>query len=223
MRKFLIFIFVSLFLFESDHLVFAVHNFRDVSNDHWAHEYVSSLADDGVLDASKENYRPDEPLNRAELTKLLVELTTGLMENLPPAPNFSDAQPGQWYHPYVETAYALEFVSGYKDSQGNITGFFGPGDLVTRAEASKMVTIALGIPVEDGPDTPFTDVPKNAWFTPYITAAYNWDIVQGYKNANGEYIGKFGPNDTVTRAQIAKMIVKAQEAYAPKYYDDVDS
>lgn len=204
-----------LFLLQSEWLK-ADHNFADVGADHWAHAYIDSLASDGVLDASKNTYRPEDPLNRAELVKLLVEFTTGLMDPTPTSLNFKDVQAGQWYHPYIETAYILEFVSGYKDANGNLTGVFGPADLVTRAEACKMVLTALGIPVEEVQRSAFKDVSLEVWYTPYVMAANEWGVVQGYRDASGELTGRFGPNDRVTRAQIAKMIIEAQNSSGPQ-------
>lgn len=207
---------ILLFFWGQVELMRANHNFRDVGADHWAHAYIASLASDGVLDASKDTYRPEDPLNRAELVKLLVEFTTGLMDPTPTSLTFKDVLPGQWYHPYIETAFILEFVSGYKDANGNLTGMFGPADLVTRAEACKMVLTALGIPVEAVQRSVFKDVSLEAWYTPYVIAANEWGVVQGYRDSSGELTGRFGPNDRVTRAQIAKMIIEAQNSSGPQ-------
>lgn len=54
---------------------------------------------------------------------------------------------------------------------------------------------------------PFHDVPRDAWFRNYINHLVKEGIVSGYKNAEGQLTDYFGPADTVTYAQIAKMAV----------------
>lgn len=56
---------------------------------------------------------------------------------------FSDVEKTSAYAPAVARAAADGVVSGYTDAEGNLTGTFGPTNHVTRAEFSKIVTIAL--------------------------------------------------------------------------------
>lgn len=71
-----------------------------------------------------------------------------------------------------------------------------------RTEA--FVTIqAMGAPIT------LSDVPRDAWFAPYIRAIADRGLVTGYKDEAGIPTGKFGPGDNVTIEQMAKVVVSA--------------
>lgn len=55
----------------------------------------------------------------------------------------------------------------------------------------------------------FTDVPKDAWFAPYIWRVNQRSLMAGYKNADGSLTGFFGPERPVS---VAELIVLAQRA-----------
>lgn len=187
----------------------SAQTFDDVPQSHWAYAFVEQLVEDGVIDAN-DNYRPDDNLNRAELVKIAIEATTGIQSDLiPESPTFDDVPTTVWYYEYVETAAALGIVAGYNDASGNPTGNFGPGDTVNRAAATKILVNAYGIPTTLDPDAPFVDVDSDAWFYDFVTTAYNQSIIDGYKDADGELTGYFGPGDPVTRAQVAKLSVNS--------------
>ncbi|MSR87085.1 S-layer homology domain-containing protein [Candidatus Peribacteria bacterium] len=56
-----------------------------------------------------------------------------------------------------------------------------------------------------GRTTTFKDVPADAWFAPYISTITDRGIMTGYTDAKGIVLGKFGPGDAVTVAQLAKI------------------
>ena len=200
----------------------SAQTFNDVSPSHWAYDYVEQLVTDGVIDAN-DNYRPDDNLNRAELVKIAVEATTGIQTDLIPAtPTFDDVSADAWYYQYVETAAALGIVEGYKDASGNLTGLFGPSDMVNRAAATKILVNAYGVPTDTDPAGIFSDVEDGAWYYEYVTTAYNQSIIDGYKNTGGELTGLFGPGDPVTRAQVAKLAVNSQTPTERVVTDDED-
>ena len=176
--------------------------FSDVDSSNWAYSYVEQLVEDGVVD-SADNFRPNDNLNRAELVKIALK-AAGIEIDTEDAPSFSDVAANAWYYPYVATAAKLGIVGGYTNANGTATGQFGPADLVNRAAATKILINAYGIAFDLTPASTFSDVQDaTAWFYPYVVTAYNQSIVDGYAN------GKFGPNDAVTRAQIAKITVNA--------------
>jgi hypothetical protein len=55
------------------------------------------------------------------------------------AANFLDVPADAWFFEYVEKVYTKGIVGGYKDQNGNITGYYGPVDPVTVGQAAKMV------------------------------------------------------------------------------------
>ena len=67
-------------------------------------------------------------------------------------------------------------------------------------ESQKTITVGAGKSTIN-----FTDVPQQAWFAPYVFTAAKTGIISGYKNEYGEAMGKFGPENLVTVAELAKM------------------
>jgi hypothetical protein len=55
----------------------------------------------------------------------------------------------------------------------------------------------------------FSDVRRDAWYAPYVREIAELNIVSGYRDANGEPLGKFGPADNVTVEQMAKVVLGA--------------
>jgi hypothetical protein len=87
-------------------------------------------------------------------------------------------------------------VSGYAD------GTFRPDNPTTRAQLAKMLVLSQGWDLLN-PDVPsFADVNRSHLFYRYIETAYAHGVFDGY-GAN------FRPDNYVTRAQVAKMLVLA--------------
>lgn len=60
----------------------------------------------------------------------------------------------------------------------------------------------------DGVPVVFGDVPKVAWFAPYVRSVTEQGIVSGYREADGTLKGLFGPADALTIEQLAKIAVQ---------------
>jgi|CXWL01.1.fsa_nt_gi hypothetical protein len=58
----------------------------------------------------------------------------------------------------------------------------------------------------------FDDVNDSDWFSPYVATVSGWGVVSGYKDAEGNPLGKFGPANSVTVAELLKMSFKAAQA-----------
>ena len=114
-----------------------------------------------------------------------------------------DVAPGDWFYTYVRYMFCEGIVSGYPD------GTFRPYASTTRGQTSKIVTLAFGFEIntEGGPH--FSDVGETSAFYPYIETLYNLDVVGGYGD------GSFGPNNAITRGQIAKVVVGAAAVADP--------
>lgn len=118
------------------------------------------------------------------------------------AATFTDVQPSDWFYNDVEQLAS----SGVLNIS---TGTFRPGDLVNRAEMAKLAVEAFKYPLEN-PDTPtFKDVPKTAWFYPYVETAVKNGIIGGYLDGTGMPTGNYGPADPLTREQAIKIVVMA--------------
>ena len=112
-------------------------------------------------------------------------------------PTFNDVPAGHWANPYVTDLACRDVISGYAD------GTFRPQNSVTRGQLVKMVAIAEGYTLINPLTPQFSDVGRDHIFYRYIETAVSRRIVTGYSD------NTFRPDDPVTRAQIAKIVVRA--------------
>jgi hypothetical protein len=181
------------------------------------------------------------------------------------APIFRDIHSEDWFTPYISSLADWGVISGYRDSQGRLTGEFRPGNAVTVAEVLKMALEAANVDevtCGDSPQHPqalshwakfyvacaeslgmrlflpevaanldreakraevvvivhdafredvlplfssFTDTVGHPFEADIAFAAFN-GIVSGDTDERGVPMGTFRPNDSVNRAESAKMI-----------------
>lgn len=172
--------------------------FNDTAG-HWAEGYINTLYESDVVGGKSEGiFEPNGNITRAELTKIAI-LAFGYSVNTTVQEHpFSDVPRNSWFAPYVEEAKRVEIVEGYP------SGGFGPHDFITRAAALKIILGAAELDTT-GSVAVFNDVPLDAWFAEYVGYAQNNDIVGGYGD------GIFGPGRSITRAEVAKIVVKVLE------------
>ena len=60
--------------------------------------------------------------------------------------------------------------------------------------------------------TRFSDVSVSSWYAEYVVEAVDQELVEGYSDESGEATGEYGPNDKVTRAQVATILYRASDA-----------
>jgi hypothetical protein len=169
--------------------------FTDIKG-HWAEGYIDQIFTKGIANGkAADKFDPNANITRAELTKIALKAFGHEVGDSQPAENpFADVPKGEWYGAYVALAKELNIVSGFTDG-------FHPNEPITRASALKILLIASGLDIADG-TTDFTDVPADAWFTKYVAFAKANDIVGGYSD------NTFRPDALITRAEVAKIVVK---------------
>lgn len=86
--------------------------------------------------------------------------------------------------------------------EGTGSSMFSPDRDITRAEFAAIVVRGLGLKLDKG-TTPFTDVAASDWYAGAVNAAYEYGLIDGFKD------GKFRPNDKITREQALLIIAKA--------------
>ncbi len=179
------------------------HAFDDVAAGSWYEEAIGALVGRGVIGTRSRFFRPQDGTARGELAKMLVILR-GVEPPRVSVSIFTDVHPGMWYGPYMEAAARKGWVKGYGNCMGKAFCFTHPTRTVTRAEAATMIARAYGIPA--GTNAPeFADVPARAWFAPAIDAVAARCILRG-----DDATGHARPHDTVTRAEIAVMLERAE-------------
>lgn len=57
----------------------------------------------------------------------------------------------------------------------------------------------------------FSDIAGGAWYERYVQNVAEWGIVSGYKDAEGRSLGRYGPGDPVTIAQMLKIALEAAQ------------
>jgi len=174
--------------------------FSDVPTDAWYAQCVAKLADRGIVSSgNSQSFRAEMPVNRAEFMKLILEAYYPLAAKYKPVSCYSDVT-SDWYNPYVCYAKSKAFVIGYDGGKA-----FHPAQSITRAESISILDRILNIPVVPGVNTGFNDV-YDQWQKDVIQGAVKLKLVNGYSST------KFGPNDTLQRAQAAKIICNAIES-----------
>ncbi len=107
---------------------------------------------------------------------------------------FGDVTVNDWF------AYPVAYVHGHDIMEGTEAYKFSPHGSLTRAMVAQIVYNMEGQPAAGR--NAFTDVPAAAWYA----AAVNWaaaaNIVNGYEN------GRFAPNESVTREQLASILYR---------------
>ena len=105
---------------------------------------------------------------------------------------FTDLAEGAWYTDAVAYAYGSGLMSGLSNTS------FGPNSVTTRAQIVTILYRLAGSP--GGGSSRFRDVPGGQWYSTPVAWATEKGIVSGYSD------GRFGPNDPITREQMALML-----------------
>ena len=155
------------------------------TNDHYS--YLIGYSDGTV--------RPNGKITRAEVATIFFRLLDDdtrakywSSEN-----NFSDVSADKWYNNAVSTLSRMGVIGGYAD------GTFCPDAPISRAEFAK---IAVSFTQNNGSAVYnyFTDVKTTDWFAPYVTAAKDAGLIEGYSD------GSFKPESKITRAEACAIV-----------------
>ena len=134
-------------------------------------------------------------------SKVTVEavFTAAKVEGLP----FTDVTSGDWFYDAVAYVYDKGMMEGTTDTT------FAPTMNLTRSMIAQVL-----YNLEERPEAPgaagFTDVAAGAWYADAVNWAAARGIVKGYDT------GAFGPEDSVTREQLAAILYRYAQA---KGYD----
>ncbi len=124
-----------------------------------------------------------------------------------PENEFSDIA-GHWAEDSIIELAGRGLINGFDD------GTFRPEEAVTRAQFTKMLVDLMGLNTNTVLRI-FEDVPTNAWYAPYVTAAYAEGIALG----DGAY---FRPDSSITREEMAVMAARCVQISATGMMDFTD-
>ena len=121
-----------------------------------------------------------------------VEVRAVFTGDDPVALPFTDVKEGVWFHDAVEYAYENGLMSGVSATS------FGP-DLPTSRGMIVAILYRLAGSPASGPSS-FTDVADGQYYAKAVSWAAANGVVNGYGN------GRFGPDDPITREQMAVIL-----------------
>lgn len=178
---------------------FAQSRFTDVPSDHWAKDFIESLAAQGIIAGFPDGtFRPNTPVTRAQFAAMLQQAFDRPAIRNPVS--FLDVPAGSWAAPAINEAYATGFMTGYP---GNV---FNPSQNIPRVQV--LVALANGLNYTpsnlsalqiyaDAEAIP--DYARNS-----IAAATDKRLVVNYPS-----LQFLNPNQLATRAEVAAFIYQA--------------
>lgn len=108
---------------------------------------------------------------------------------------FADVKSGDWFYEDVQYVYSKGMMVGTKEDQ------FTPHATTTRGMIITILYRLEGEPTVSGLNA-FDDVAEGEWYSAAVKWAVKNEIVGGYGN------GKFGPEDVITREQMAVILYR---------------
>ncbi|MFS0689440.1 S-layer homology domain-containing protein [Sporosarcina sp. 179-K 8C2 HS] len=152
------------------------------------------------------------------LSALSLSLAAGAVVVAAPASadaatiSFKDVPTDLDHHASIMDLAERGILQGYED------GTFRPDEKLTRAHASKILAMSLGLDTTNVKDPGFKDINENQWYYGYVAALANAGYLSGFED------GTFRPNAPMTRAQTAKILdlsYKLPKAQADNPFTDV--
>lgn len=118
--------------------------------------------------------------------------------------HYTDVQAGVWYE---EAATALLESGALDDNESRLR----PNDLATRAEVLKLLVNVYGEDLVYPTTSSFSDVPKTAWYFPYVEAAARAGWIKGDADCYGKGMARCTarPSDQVNRAEMSVLLQRA--------------
>ncbi|OUS78314.1 hypothetical protein B1748_02560 [Paenibacillus sp. MY03] len=183
---------------------------------HWAQRAMTKWIDKGIIRGdSKQQYKPDQPMTRAELASFIVRIL-----NLKETSNkeFADVSPNAWYASDFSKAHAAGLILG--DDSGHAR----PLDYISREEAAVIYSRVFQLQASDkSPSQKFADAALIAdWSREAVQAMQENGFIKG-KGGN-----KFDPKGRLTRAEafqifdnVVDEIISDGGAYSGDYQKSV--
>ena len=174
--------------------------FTDVNPGDWFYDNVMGAVHNGYMSGLGDG--TFGPMKTATRAQFATALACAMGYEAPEDPStietpFIDVDANDWYAGAVNFCYDEGIISGYEDAT------FRPDQTITRQEAAAMLNNAFGL--EASTDvSKFTDAGKIAsWATAHVGAVANAELM------NGDAAGTFRPTGTLTRAELASILMNA--------------
>lgn len=169
-------------------------SFADVQQ-HWARQYIDRMVAAGVLYGYPDGtFQPDKPVTQAEIIALVIRVSDDADEDIDEEALEDEDLDGvpAWARLCVKKA-ALNKIINLNRFHSHVQA--------SRAQAVVWIAKAIGLEPVDVSEVPFKDgILISREDLGYILAAVDAGIISGMPD------GKFNPNSSITRAQIASII-----------------
>ena len=168
--------------------------FTDVDSGAWYYNHVKYAWNNGLMNGmTADTFAPDATMTREMFATVIYRMAgTPSVEGM--TMPFTDVPATSYAYNAILWAYNNGVVKGTSDTT------FAPGDSITRAQTVTMLYRYAKSPAVTG-TLSFTDAASIAsWAYDAVLWASQNKIVNGYPT------GGFGPDDTTTRAQMAKIL-----------------
>lgn len=176
--------------------------FSDVPDKYWARPFIVALVDRKIFtDFTDNKFRPDEPMTRAELARLIQRMSDD-KEPIRKPIDFKDVKDKNPAAPAIDHTVKTGYLKGYPNNE------FRPEKQIPRVEV--IAALASGLSLKPSTKATktlqlYTDrakVPK--WAVDKVASATEAGIVVNHPKRT-----LLQPNRTATRAEVAAMIYQA--------------
>ena len=173
----------------------------DVPDKYWARPFIVALVDRKIFsDLTDSKFRPDEPMTRAEVARLIQRMSD--QEPIRKPIDFKDVSDNSPVAPAIDETVKTGYLKGYPNNE------FRPDKNIPRVEV--ITALASGLSLKRSAKasktlqlyTDRTKVPK--WAVDKVAAATEAGIVVNHPKR-----ALLQPNRTATRAEVAAMIYQA--------------
>ena len=185
----------------------SIPDFSDVRPSDWYHDAVNYVCENGLMNGTSDTaFSPNATTSRGMIVTILYRLAGS-----PDMPEsnwgypYADVDTNAYYSAPVYWARMNDLVTGYSDTQ------FGPNDAITREQLTAILyryADHLGLDTDTGfiPDK-YYDFSDYQSVSRYATNAMSWCVNKGIVSGSD---GKLNPHGTATRAEVATMLMNAE-------------
>ena len=184
------------------------YGLRDVAGpDYWAHKGIDYCVRNRLMSGvGAGTFSPDTACTRAQIVKILYNLSGNQTDYSYYYLPFTDVAPGAWYYNAVAWAYCNDVTSGTSATM------FTPNAAITRQQ---LVTFLYRYTVKYAPEftgnaAPISAFPDAGSVANWAYAAMSWAVGNGLikGNAHDNGLDYLDPNGSATRAQTATIIMR---------------
>ena len=184
------------------------YGLHDVAGpDYWAHKGIDYCVRNRLMSGvGAGTFSPDTACTRAQIVKILYNLSGNQTDYSYYYLPFTDVAPGAWYYNAVAWAYCNDVTSGTSATT------FTPNAAITRQQ---LVTFLYRYTVKYAPEftgnaAPISAFPDAGSVANWAYAAMSWAVGNGLikGNAHDNGLDYLDPNGSATRAQTATIIIR---------------